>query len=121
MSIVTSMGEKEVKETYGWVNGTVVSHMFRDKAMPAGMVAPYQVKLDDGRLIFAPQDDGSIIRSQRQNAASGRLKRSGSSAAADDGDAAAEAQTPVSDDQHHHARAGHRSHSHDSHHADYGY
>ena len=42
--------------------GTVVQHMYRDEYMPPGMVAPYQVKLDDGNLIYAPADDNEVIK-----------------------------------------------------------
>jgi hypothetical protein len=36
--------------------------MYRDEYMPPGMVAPYQVKLDNGGLIYAPQDSDELIR-----------------------------------------------------------
>ena len=36
--------------------------MYRDDNMPPGMVAPYQVKLDDGTLIFAPEDTDELIQ-----------------------------------------------------------
>jgi hypothetical protein len=36
----------------GWKEGTVVQLMYREAGMPAGMVAPYQVKLDSGHTIF---------------------------------------------------------------------
>ena len=47
----------------GWAPGVVVAHMYRDSQMPEGMVAPYQVQLDeDGCLIWAPHDCDSVIR-----------------------------------------------------------
>jgi len=36
--------------------------MYRDDGMPPGMVAPYQVKLDSGDLIYAPEDSDELIR-----------------------------------------------------------
>ena len=38
--------------------------MYRDEFMPQGVVAPYQVKLDSGSLIYAPHDDDALIRKQ---------------------------------------------------------
>jgi len=46
-----------------WSKGKVVATMYRDDSMDPGMVAPYQVKLDeDGDLIYAPKDDEGLIR-----------------------------------------------------------
>ena len=38
--------------------------MYREKFMPPGMVAPYQVQLDgpNGALIYAPADEDPIVR-----------------------------------------------------------
>ena len=44
----------------GWAKGTIVALMY--SATPTGAVAPYQIKLDDGMLIFAPIDDDRVIR-----------------------------------------------------------
>jgi G3E family GTPase len=46
----------------GWSKGEVVKLMYREQAMPPGVVAPYQVKLDSGSLIYAPADDNQLIR-----------------------------------------------------------
>mmetsp|Transcript_36332 Transcript_36332/g.43946 ORF Transcript_36332/g.43946 Transcript_36332/m.43946 type:complete len:415 (-) Transcript_36332:515-1759(-) len=48
----------------GWVNGKVVKHMYREEGMPPGMIAPYQVQLDNGDLIFAPMDSDELIKEQ---------------------------------------------------------
>ena len=40
----------------------VVALMYREDFMPPGMVAPYQIKLDKGDLIYAPADEDDIIR-----------------------------------------------------------
>ena len=51
-----------------WTPGTVVAHLYRDVHMRPGMVAPYQIELDekepDGspHLIWAPFDDDRVIR-----------------------------------------------------------
>ena len=45
-----------------WVAGTVVSHWWRHAEWPEAQVAPYQVQLDDGKLIFALRDDDDCIR-----------------------------------------------------------
>ena len=47
-----------------WSKGTIVALFYRDEGMPPGMTAPYQVQLDDGRLIYAPADDDQLIRAQ---------------------------------------------------------
>ena len=51
----------------GWKSGKVVAQMYREKYMPPGMVAPYQVQLDGeggspGSLIYAPADEDGLIR-----------------------------------------------------------
>ena len=44
-----------------WLEGRVVRHFYRQKDMPKGYSAAYQVKLHKGGLIFAPRDlDGFI-------------------------------------------------------------
>ena len=45
-----------------WSAGEVVALMYRDEFMSAGMVAPYQVKLDSGELIYAPADEDGVIQ-----------------------------------------------------------
>jgi hypothetical protein len=47
-----------------WSSGTVVKLWYREGAWPAWKTAPYQVKLDDGHLIFAPQDSDELIRDE---------------------------------------------------------
>ena len=36
----------------GWAPGTIVALWYREEAWPSGTYAPYQIQLDDGRLIF---------------------------------------------------------------------
>ena len=45
-----------------WKAGTVTKHFYQQKSFPAGMCVPYQVKLDDGTVIFAPQDVDDVVR-----------------------------------------------------------
>jgi len=52
----TSQGED------GWTLGSVAKHWYREERWPAGRIAPYQIKLDDGKMIFAPLDDDRVIR-----------------------------------------------------------
>ena len=42
--------------------GTVVQLYYSESHWPRGRIVPYQVKLDDNRLIFAPMDDDRVIR-----------------------------------------------------------
>jgi hypothetical protein len=45
-----------------WKPGTVVKHFYRQSSFAEGMCAPYQVRLDDGKLIFAPSDCDRVVR-----------------------------------------------------------
>jgi len=42
--------------------GVVVQHWWRAKNWPPNQIAPYQVRLNNGMLIFVPMDDPGIIR-----------------------------------------------------------
>ena len=45
-----------------WALGEVVSHFYTQSSFPPGKCAPYQVRLDTSRKIFALKDHDSIIR-----------------------------------------------------------
>jgi len=45
-----------------WSTGEVVALMYRESFMSPGMIAPYQVKLDSGNMIYAPVDEDEVIR-----------------------------------------------------------
>ena len=45
-----------------WAPGTVVQLWYREPNWQQGMYAPYKIRLEDGRDIFAPQDMDQIIR-----------------------------------------------------------
>ena len=46
-----------------WKKGAVVQKRYRNEYMPPGLIAAYQVRLDDsGDLIYAPEDVDEIIR-----------------------------------------------------------
>merc|ERR1719353_2192884 len=58
-----AMGDAvECRTGNGWQKGKVVALMYRDEFMPEGVIAPYQVQLDKGDLIYAPADDNQLIR-----------------------------------------------------------
>jgi len=48
-----------------WAPGIVVQLWYREKVWPEGSFAPYKIKLDDGRQIFAPGDIDQVIREQQ--------------------------------------------------------
>ena len=48
----------------GFVPGKVTAHLYRDDFMPPGVTAPYQIQLDNGKLIWAPEDDDKFIRAK---------------------------------------------------------
>jgi len=56
------VGDKVECKTGEWSKGEVVGLMYRDEYMTPGMVAPYQVKLANGELIYAPADVDEVIR-----------------------------------------------------------
>jgi len=45
-----------------WAQGTIVKLFYAQKSFPEGKVAPYQIRLDDGRLIYSPMDEDRVIR-----------------------------------------------------------
>ena len=47
-----------------WAAGQVVACRYREPSWPAGRFAPYQVRLDDDELIFAPSDRDDVIRAE---------------------------------------------------------
>eukprot|EP00967_Tisochrysis_lutea_P123370 scaffold205191_cov30-Tisochrysis_lutea.AAC.1 len=47
-----------------WEDGIVVAHLYRDEYMPPGVVAPYQVKLENGDLIYTPEDSDDVVKSR---------------------------------------------------------
>jgi ankyrin repeat protein len=46
----------------GWEPGTVVDHWYTQEGFPPNFFAPYQVQLDDGTLIFVPEDIPQLCR-----------------------------------------------------------
>mmetsp|Transcript_45940 Transcript_45940/g.103768 ORF Transcript_45940/g.103768 Transcript_45940/m.103768 type:complete len:90 (-) Transcript_45940:57-326(-) len=49
----------------GWAAGSIVKLMYREENWPPDVVAPYQIQLDDERLIFAPHDIDQVIRAEQ--------------------------------------------------------
>ena len=48
-----------------WAPGRVHALLYRDEKMPAGLVAPYRVEIEEGRLIFVPSDHDSLVRARQ--------------------------------------------------------
>ena len=47
-----------------WESGTVIKLWYTEDSFAQGFYAPYQVELDEGRLIFAPEDSDACIRKE---------------------------------------------------------
>ena len=45
-----------------WQRGTVLQHWYTQPSFEAGMAAPYQVALDNGKTVHTPKDDDSCVR-----------------------------------------------------------
>lgn len=45
-----------------WLSGVITQLWYREPSWPEGAFAPYKVRLQDGRDIFAPADMDQIIR-----------------------------------------------------------
>ena len=45
-----------------WAPGCVAQLWYREPDWPEGQLAPYQVKLDDGGLIYCPADQDTCVR-----------------------------------------------------------
>lgn len=45
-----------------WTPGTIVQLWYAEETWPPGSYAPYKIKLDDGRSIFAPGDVDQVVR-----------------------------------------------------------
>jgi G3E family GTPase len=52
-----------------WKPGTITKHFYTQSSFPEGMCVPYQVRLDEGKLIFAPQDVDRVVRAAAPSAA----------------------------------------------------
>jgi hypothetical protein len=52
--------------TKDWAPGEVVQLWYTEKNWPPGSFAPYKIKLDDGRQIFAPGDMDAVIRERTE-------------------------------------------------------
>ena len=94
----------------GWVVGEVIALMYRDDGMPPGLVAPYQVRLEDGECIYAPADEDGVVRAPQRRSP---RKRRGSRRGSAGGDSAGGSAGPSGST----ARHGHE-HGHEHGHAD---
>lgn len=55
-SVLCRVGDQQ------WCAGKIVSHDYREDDWAPGKKVPYQIALDDGRLIFSPVDDDELVR-----------------------------------------------------------
>ncbi|GFH57899.1 hypothetical protein CTEN210_14375 [Chaetoceros tenuissimus] len=53
-------------EVTGWAKGEVIQLWYREQGWQDGSFAPYKIRLDDGRDIFAPADVDQVIRAQKK-------------------------------------------------------
>jgi hypothetical protein len=95
-----------------WSPGVVVQLMFREDGMHPGLVAPYQIKLDDGELIYAQADSDCLIRQVKRR--SGRRRQQ--DAEADELSAETDSLAPASKRSKRGNKHGH-GHKHDHTHA----
>lgn len=49
----------------GWAKGTIIQLWYRERNWQPGSYAPYKIRLDDGKYIFAPGDMDQVIRAQK--------------------------------------------------------
>lgn len=63
----------ECKAEHKWTTGTVIAYWYTQSSFPKGMCVPYQVELDNGKLMYAPRDDDNHIRAS----VAAKPKRSG--------------------------------------------
>jgi G3E family GTPase len=57
------IGDKVQCNTGTWAKGSVVALWYREDYWESGRFAPYQVKLDNGDLIYVPEDLDSLCKS----------------------------------------------------------
>jgi len=62
MALRFKVGDRVQCNTGSWSAGTVAKLNYREANWAPSRVAPYQIKLDDGRYIFAPMDEDRVIR-----------------------------------------------------------
>ena len=55
-------GDRVLCQCGTWHPGTIVKLFYTQRNFPPGKCVPYQVRLDDGRLIFTPSDSDGVIR-----------------------------------------------------------
>ena len=58
------VGDRVECNAGSWMAGSVVALWYSEPGWPTSRVAPYQVELDDGRLIYAPADAERLIRAE---------------------------------------------------------
>lgn len=57
------VGDRVIANTgFGTVEGVVIKLWYREPDWPAERVAPYQIELPDGTLVYAPKDSDHLVR-----------------------------------------------------------
>ena len=57
-----------------WAPGVIVGRYYREPDWPEGQVAPYQIQMDNGALIYAPVDSDECIRAESNQEAVGVVR-----------------------------------------------
>jgi hypothetical protein len=64
MPLRFAVGTKVQCHIGDWLKGEVILLRYRQENWPRGRVAAYQVRLDNGELVYAPEDKDSMVRKQ---------------------------------------------------------
>jgi tetratricopeptide (TPR) repeat protein len=65
-SLRFAVGTKVLCQMEAWTKGEVVMLRYREDDWPPGLVAAYQVRLDNGGLVYASEDSDTFIRKQEE-------------------------------------------------------
>ena len=57
-------GDRVIAFTGEWSPGTIIGLHYREPSWAENMVAPYQIELDDGSLIYAPEDSDELVKAE---------------------------------------------------------
>ena len=60
--ITSTSGSRAPVAEHQWQPGTVLKHWYTQPSFEAGMAAPYQVALDNGKRIYVPEDEDTYVR-----------------------------------------------------------
>jgi G3E family GTPase len=77
-TLTYKIGDKIQCNVGQWVKGEIVAFWFRDEWWETGRYAPYQVKLENGGLIYVPFDKSTFVRPLAATAKQQDAKKTGS-------------------------------------------